>query len=235
MLEDNPKIDPDVGPDTQELEVDPVRFLTALWGADADGKLAVTHFVCDHHERRFNHHQVVEVSAAVEQALRLSSGSADVYFACAEFQVGKSRKGENAIGAYSFWIDLDCGLAKAAEKKGYIDKEAALAALVDFCTSMGLPEPSIIVCSGYGLHCYWHFGQLIVADQWRAVANRLKVTTKRHGLLADPTRTADIASVLRVPGTQNWKDRDNPQQVAILHFGPSIDFATFYSALDAVE
>ena len=38
-------------------------------------------------------------------------------------------------------------------------------------------------------------------ETWARYAHGLKILCVKHGLHADPTRTADISSVLRTPGT----------------------------------
>jgi hypothetical protein len=53
------------------------------------------------------------------------------------------------------------------------------------------------------------------------------------GLLADPSRTADIASVLRLPGTLNYKyDPPRPVQLVEVLGGNCFDTATFRRAVD---
>lgn len=46
---------------------------------------------------------------------------------------------------------------------------------------------------------------LVSKEDWRDHAMKLKVLAAKVGFLADPSRTADIASLLRVPGTSNHK------------------------------
>lgn len=50
---------------------------------------------------------------------------------------------------------------------------------------------------------------------WQSYAAKLKALTRALNFLADDSRTADIASVLRVPGTQNYK-YDPPRPVTLL-------------------
>jgi hypothetical protein len=51
-----------------------------------------------------------------------------------------------------------------------------------------------------------------------------------HGLDADPARTADVASILRVPETFNFKV-DPPLNVSVILPAPATDFETFKAAL----
>jgi hypothetical protein len=106
-------------------------------------------------QKRFKNLPVDGVDDAIVQAVKLSSEGIDVYFACAEYQTPDSRAAANASGAYSFWMDIDCGEDKAAAGKGYATVEEAEEALRKFCKDAGLPQPTHIVHSGGGLHSYW--------------------------------------------------------------------------------
>ena len=66
-------------------------------------------------------------------------------------------------------------------------------------------------------------------------AAKLKRLTNALDLLADDTRTADIASVLRVPGTLNFKYIP-PRPVTLKHASPSpIDSSAMLAAIDAAH
>lgn len=130
----------------------------------------------------------------------------DVYHACACFQdVAGGRKAQNAIGAYAFWLDIDCGPAKVESGKGYADEALAKNALTAFCNDNDLPAANWIIHSGGGVHAYWLMDELVQKEEWRDHAMKLKALAAKAGFLADPSRTADIASLLRVPGTLNHK------------------------------
>lgn len=209
-------------------------FLGSLWGADVDGRLPGVHFIGSLNPGGgpMTHSPVSTISEALTKAGEISGAGRNAYFACAQYLTPDNRKGENAAGAYGFWFDIDCGEAKAAEGKGYLTKTAAKEALVEFCGGVGLPHPSIIVDSGNGLHCYWHFKIFINRERWRELAGKLKKLAARHGFLADPSRTADIASVLRAPGTTNWKDPSNPKPVTVKRLAVAVNLDAFAAALD---
>jgi hypothetical protein len=122
-----------------------------------------------------------------------------VYHACASFRSPTRRRSDNAHLARSFWLDIDCG-----PDKPYPDQEAAARTVVGFCDGAGLPRP-LFVDSGFGLHCYWPLDVPLGPEEWRDRAAALKVLCQQHGLETDPARTADIASILRTPGTHNRK------------------------------
>jgi putative DNA primase/helicase len=146
------------------------------------------------------------------------SKSLSVYHACASYQKAvietedadgkikrKYRVPENWSHARSFWVDIDCGEAKHAKGAGYLTKEDATQAIFGFAKEIGWPKP-MLVDSGNGIHAYWPLTKDIPHDKWVPVAKGLKATLAHHGVLADPTRTADFASILRPVGSFNRKN-----------------------------
>jgi putative DNA primase/helicase len=217
-------------------------FLATVWGADQEGNLDGVHYIVTPYisGKGFEHFPVKTITEALDKADKLSKARRNAYFACAEFiqesytdEKGDThtRTGDNARGTRAFWFDEDVGKIKVEKGEGYATKQAALAALHTFCKDVGVPVPSI-VDSGNGLHCYWTFSEHIARDRWRDIARKLKALAAAHGLIADKHRTADIASVLRVPGTMNFKDPANPKPVKLIREAKAIDLDAFVSALD---
>jgi hypothetical protein len=122
-----------------------------------------------------------------------------VYHACAVFASPDSRKAGNALGARSFWLDIDAG-----EGKPYLDAVEAATAAMEFVRTCGLPKP-VFVGSGQGIHLYWPLAELLGSREWLRMGTGLKKLAQVHGLYADGARTADLASVLRTPGTHHRK------------------------------
>ncbi|MGA7180921.1 MAG: DUF5906 domain-containing protein [Thiobacillaceae bacterium] len=209
------------------------QFLSALWGADPGGMLEGAHFIVEKTPKGFLHHPVNTIHDALAKAGNISEAGHDAYFACAEYLTPDNRKAENAAGARGFWLDIDCGESKAAKDKGYTTHLTAVPAVKDFCKATAFPIPNIIVNSGNGLHCYWTLDTRIGRKEWHRLSAKLKALSKSHNLLADPSRTADIASVLRVPGTMNWKDPENPKPVNIIRIKPNISLEKLRAAIDA--
>ena len=142
----------------------------------------------------------------------------DVYFACAKYENdtdGRTQK--NSTYFKSFWIDIDCGIGKP-----YADREEGLVALKEFCATIHWPLPTI-VNSGRGVHAYWRLNSTITRPEWKAVADRLKALCAEHEFHADPSRTAESASILRVPETWNFKN-DPPFPVEILQICPESEY-----------
>ena len=178
------------------------QLLNALWRSP--GKI---HQICslDRATGKFSNTCVPDVSAAVRLAQDLSKAGRDAYLACAEYITPNGRAAANASGAYALWMDIDCGDAKATAGKGYSTEADALTATKKFCNDAGLPMPTHIVSSGNGLHLYWVLDDFVDRVTWQKYAAKLKALTKALGFLADDSRTSDIASVLRAPGTFNYK------------------------------
>ena len=184
---------------------------------------------------RTRHFSNVAVGGGIkvaQLAKRLCGEGSDVYLAVAEYGSSESRTQANAVGAYGFWVDIDCGEQKAAEGKGYATIEEALAAVDSFCKATGLPKPNITVNSGGGIHVHWILTDLVLKEPWQAYAKKFKALAAKFGFLADPSRTADIASVMRIPGTMNRK-YDPPKPVALLH--ASKDFIETEKMLAAIQ
>jgi len=144
----------------------------------------------------------------------------DVYFGLATFVSGTDRTASNAQLMGALFLDLDCGPTKE-----FPDQVSALQALKTFVSELGLPKP-LLVNSGYGVHVYWPLAEAVEPSVWLPVADSLKRACEALGLRADRNVTTDMARILRVPGTRNFK-RDTPAPVAILGVGsaarPSID------------
>jgi hypothetical protein len=149
------------------------------------------------------------LDAAVDVAKQLQGNGFDAYYALATFTDGTSRKVTNALAMKSLFLDLDCGAGKP-----YPTQASALQGLKTFCKALGMPRP-MLVNSGRGLHVYWPLQEAIPINQWIPLANRLKDLCVEHLLYADPAVTADVARILRVPDTLNFKD-EPPKPVEIL-------------------
>jgi hypothetical protein len=187
------------------------RLFQALWREQRHHPLAAReqhhHFLAtrDPASGKFSNIPVRSDHHASEIVLRSVNSGLDVYLAPASFQSSNSRKAENAIGAMSLWLDIDVCPEKAATSKGYATIEDAKAALVNFCVSIKIQQPTHIVHSGTGIQAYWILDTFLPKAQWQSLTRQFKALCSQHGLLADPCRTSDIASLMRVPGTFNHK------------------------------
>jgi hypothetical protein len=139
----------------------------------------------------------------------------------------------NLKGMKAFWVDIDCGEAKAAAGKGYATKSEAGKAILSFCQQSGLPYP-MLVSSGNGLHCYWTLTATVAPDEWKNVASQLKAALIHFGVLSDPSRTADGASILRPVGSHNKKNLADPKLVKVLRDAPAVDIAVITRSLSRI-
>ena len=155
---------------------------------------------------KVKHHWYENQKDAIQSAKKMDAPGTDVYWAMADF-VEQSRKAAAVRAVEWLWLDLDCG-----EGKPYPSKRDGLQALL----STTLPKPSMVVDSGNGLHVYWRLDQPYLADEWTEVASKLKRYCVTHPLHADHMVTTDAARILRVPGTTNWKNLEDPKEVRLI-------------------
>ena len=86
------------------------QLLSSMWRCDA------IHQIATKKNGIFKNISVKSIPDALMLAEKLSLKGLDVYFACAEFKTVNSRMADNALGAWGYWFDIDCGVEKA--KKG---------------------------------------------------------------------------------------------------------------------
>lgn len=162
----------------------------------------------------------------------------NVYFGVAKFATNQNRKKPNVKGLKAFWLDIDCGESKVAinEKtgrpEGYIDQATGLQELQKFCKKIGLPRP-LLVNSGRGIHAYWPLTREVTREEWEPVAERLRELCVLHNFHIDG-KVFEVARVLRIPGTYNFKDNP-PTLVEIISDAPPIEYETFRKILGVKE
>lgn len=170
-------------------------LLPHLWPADDHGTKFIV-AICD---GVVKHYRPDSAPVAEELARQLDSQGWDVYFAPASFS-GSQRTAAQAETVPGLWMDLDCG-----SNKLYKDADAALHGLTGWLEERGLPEPTSIVHSGYGLHVYWLFDAPVPVEEWKEAADRFKRAAAVARVCDDVGVIADAARILRVPGTHNHK------------------------------
>ena len=176
--------------------------------------------------RGFKHLWFKEIDDAVAEALARDARGETVYHACVAFNEAGSRKSVNAAMARSLWMDLDVG-----DGPGKFESiGAAGQALKDFLTAHALPNP-LVVASGGGLHTYWTFDADTPVSQLLPVAKQVKALAAAAGFAIDPTRTADMASILRPVGTHNHK-YDPAREVRAVNDPAPLRFDAFALAVE---
>jgi len=153
---------------------------------------------------------------------------ANIWCAMAEFSPGTSRNAINAVSLKSFWLDVD-----AHGKGPYETPNDALNGIKAFVKAAALPKPNYIHMTGHGVQVFWTLPEPISTNEWQPVADGLQELAKRINLGADPI-TADAARILRVPGTFNFRNPDNPVE-AVLYETKSgyIELELFHAAINA--
>lgn len=127
-----------------------------------------------------------------------------------------------------FCADFDVGIG--AEK--YALKAEAMAAINKLKKEFPF---FVLVDTGGGYHVYWRLQAPISAEEWLPLAQRLKRALQAAGVRADPTVTADLARVLRVPGTINRKTA-TPRPCKFIELpGEMYSVDAFEAALDRYE
>jgi hypothetical protein len=171
-------------------------------------------------------HYRVDTKAKAKWVLdKLDHENKDVYFAIGtlkerEVEVDGKKKvriAANISQVKSLILDLDVG-----ESKPYKSQAEAIKHLMQFVKEVGLQTP-MLVSSGYGVHVYWPMTYAIEARVWQKLAAQFKALTVAYGLHADPSRTADVASILRLPGSRNFKNKADPRRVVVLNKHPVPD------------
>lgn len=147
----------------------------------------------------------------------------DVYFGVGlqREKPGKGSRGnaEGVMAIPGLWLDIDIGGDGHSAKNNPPTVEAALEIINAFPHT-----PTVIIHTGGGLHVYWRFSELwVFNNRAERKARKLSLKFQRYFIQAARDRgwhidnTADLARVLRVPGTFNRKLPD-PRPVYILQF-----------------
>lgn len=122
------------------------------------------------------------------------------------------------------------GTARSCESTGALwadyDDDRSLASIKADIREAGLPEPSIVVNSGHGLHCYW----LLTERTDKNIVSLLKAIASKTG--ADP-RPAERARVMRLPQTMNVKREPVPCE--LVEMGESKYPLKLFTAILGVE
>jgi len=144
-------------------------------------------------------------------AMAFDAKGYNTFFALATFDDKKKRTADSAVKMRSLFLDIDCGEGKDYPKKS--DAANALSVFLEDSGLMGLGVPWII-SSGGGLHVYFPLEEEVDIAVWKPVAENLKRLCKKLGFNIDASVTGDVARILRVPDTHNYK-QEKPRKVVI--------------------
>lgn len=137
------------------------------------------------------------------------SQSGDLYLSVATHEKPQVTRGgaSSVISIPGYWADLDIGTVghKQSGLPNPATEEQALEIIAD------LPEPSMLLHSGGGLQAFWLFDQPWVFEPGdpepkQAIENwSIGLVNRAEALGYHLDKVADLARILRAPGSQNWK------------------------------
>jgi len=194
----------------------PLEFLNQLWQYKPENQYILIWTLPDKRSRWF-----INIPDAAEYVAGVN-GRKDVYvgLGLAGKDYGPMRRcvsGE-VTGIAGIGSDFDL-LSEAHGKK-------ALPRTVQEALSILPPgmEPSFVVLTGNGLHCWWLLKEPCVFDTDAERSSAARLVTRWHKLLRLRAaakgwaydRLSDLARVLRIPGTVNHKDPEHPKKVTLL-------------------
>ncbi|MDY0045712.1 MAG: phage/plasmid primase, P4 family [Syntrophales bacterium] len=146
---------------------------------------------------------------AAERAFDLCNRGIDVYFGVNP-RTGNAGRKENIQYLSAFHAEIDYGATGHKKETPHTTYEEALSAIESFN-----PEPTIIIHSGGGFHCYWVLSNPVKVD---AIGSQILESINKNlsEKLGGDRGTQDISRVLRIPGTFNFKIPDNPREVSLI-------------------
>jgi hypothetical protein len=185
------------------------------------------------------HTSFTSIEIMADKCKEIDASGVDVWNAVASYtqpiKGSRGRTQANVARLKCFILDIDVNPLKP--NAAYASLEDAEHALAEFVQAFHVPY-NIIVYSGGGLHVYWLLDESISCEEWRRVALKFKDVTKLTGLMADPSRTADAASLLRPAGTTNKKPKygDEGRKVSayLCRFG-GVTLSEFEAACDRLR
>ncbi len=169
------------------------------------------------------------VQAAAELTIDLCNQGLDVYVGVNP-RTGQKGKKENVHYLSSFHAEIDYGSIGHKKETEFANYEEAMDAINNFHL-----QPSAVIHSGGGFHCYWVLKTpLRVSDYGIATLENINKALTQS-LNGDPG-THDISRVLRVPGTFNFKNPQNPRPVGIISMsGLTYEYDDFNEVLAIIK
>ncbi len=143
----------------------------------------------------------------------------NVYFGICPRNERKGKE-ENVQLVNCLWADLDCYDKKKKQDEREIvkNRKARVDSLKDFKL-----HPSFIVNSGRGLHCYWLLEEPYAINDEQDFLN-IKGHLKGLSHILGGDSTFDLSRCLRVPGTINLKNKNQPLPVEIIEFNNQLRY-----------
>lgn len=141
----------------------------------------------------------------------------------------RNRRAVNLHSMGLLWADIDLNAADYDWRTA----EQFTQRLLVTCSDAAIPEPSIVVWSGRGLHVKWIFDSRLPAaalPRWSAAMKYLNNKLAEYGWPVDKGAT-DVSRVLRIVGSCNPRPDlfgYVPRPVFVTHEGPDSDYSFDY-------
>jgi hypothetical protein len=190
--------------------IDSINFLQKITGYNlyCDGFLEM---VSDYKTAKY--FKNTELEAALKYASEMSKAGHEIHFgpAVRNEDLGSKRSDRtNILWTKCVWVDIDSPDKTLSGEEKLIKASELKDNFVEALKAYGL-EPSFIICSAHGFHIYFVLQRLHMdPGEWAPIQSALITLAKGDQQAKDVTR------LLRVPGTLNWKDRNNPKAVEIV-------------------
>lgn len=209
------------------------RFLRALYENAGDGALSVSYLGENDLPitRWFTKDQLGEMAAYAIECGKTHNTCLNINPRVAALDTYHRGMSDKVLEVVAVYQDFDIkGLAHVEKRLPESEKE-----VLDYLAELPHP-PSFIIRSGNGVHAYWIFRQPYrirdgtdrayiegILDGFESYAIRLAYDN--HGWVFD--HVADLARMLRLPGTTNFKTAERPQSEIISESGARYDPADF--------
>lgn len=203
-----------------------LKFFLAMYGKSDEGILTIWTL----EDKKTLQYPLKKLEEAINKAIELGK-SKSVYYG-----IGLRRKGiapnsrggnKDVVSIPCMWLDIDINDGVHSAGNNPTMEQAQI-----WLDTFPL-QPSAIIHSGGGLHVYWllDFPASISNDkEYKEVSALItnfqqvfKNMAHAQGLNVDSTN--DLARVLRVPGTFNYKDKDNVKEVQILKLDNDVRYS----------
>ena len=186
----------------------PEKHFAYLWIKRGDEKLTICFEISDS----------TAIQSMAETAIEKSNAGFDVFcsICTTDKKIDNSHRAKSTdISCQTaIWTDIDIQGGEHVGEKYPPDFDTA---------KIFLPfEPSMLVNSGYGLHGYYLLNKpLIITDNNRKIATQtnknlldlIRQNAQEYAKAVDSVQ--DLARILRVPGTFNYKLKESPQLVIL--------------------
>jgi P4 family phage/plasmid primase-like protien len=211
-------------------------FINALYGNAKRGYLSLWTL----EDKKTRWYPVNDQKSLIEEAMNLRE-THNVYFGVGvrkedlgEFKRGKN---EDVLLLPGVWVEID--LKSGVHAAGNLPEEQDVQSILETFPL----EPSIINHSGGGLHCYWLFqepAQLLSKQNMQSAERMLSRFQNVFIRLARAKslhidNTADLARVLRVPGTFNLKSEPKPVKTSLFEPERRYSLLELFEAITTIE